>query len=127
VPVDNDLQAPATTRVLEGHVSSRSQALAAKSKSFAPILLPRSPAAGTRLLSIVEVAGALGVCTATVYKLCARRLLEHVRIINSIRVPPAALSAFVATSGCARVPAGTAPRGSLAGSRSAQSGERDQE
>ena len=37
----------------------------------------------------------LRVCTATVYKLCASGALEHVRIVNSIRVTEAALLAFL--------------------------------
>ena len=40
----------------------------------------------------------LRVCTATVYKLCASGALEHVRVVNSIRVREDALAAFVATS-----------------------------
>jgi len=51
------------------------------------------------LLSVVEVARTLRVCAATVYKLCARGQLEHVRILNSIRIAPASLDAFVLTSG----------------------------
>ena len=44
---------------------------------------------------MAEVARTLGVCDATVYKLCARGHLGHVRILNSIRVPSASLKAFV--------------------------------
>ena len=44
----------------------------------------------------------LRVCTATVYKLCASGALEHVRVVNSIRVTEAALHAFVAASERAR-------------------------
>jgi hypothetical protein len=36
------------------------------------------------------------VCDATVYKLCATNALEHVRVLNSIRVPAEWLRAFVA-------------------------------
>jgi excisionase family DNA binding protein len=79
--------------------SNGSQTLAANSKNFAPILLPRSAALTTNLLSVAEVARLLGVCAATVYNLCARGQLEHVRILNSIRVLPASLDAFVLTSG----------------------------
>jgi excisionase family DNA binding protein len=71
---------------------------AAFSKDFAPILLPektrRERRQNERLLSVAEVARTLGVCDATVYKLCARGLLGHVRILNAIRVPPASLQAF---------------------------------
>jgi hypothetical protein len=37
----------------------------------------------------------LRVCTATVYKLCASGALEHVRIVNSIRVTEEALFALL--------------------------------
>jgi excisionase family DNA binding protein len=49
------------------------------------------------MLGVREVAEPLRVCTATVYKLCARGALEHVRVLNSIRVTEAALHAFLAT------------------------------
>jgi len=76
---------------------------AAFSKDFAPILLPekalslRRQKDRERLLSVAEVARTLGVCDATVYKLCGRGLLGHVRILNAIRVPPASVDAFVAS------------------------------
>ena len=44
-----------------------------------------------------EAATQLGVCTATIYTLCAEGKLEHVRVGNAIRVAPRALSAFIAT------------------------------
>jgi predicted DNA-binding transcriptional regulator AlpA len=47
------------------------------------------------LLSVRQVAGKLGVCTATVYALCARGALPHVRVLNAIRVAPGGLEAFV--------------------------------
>ncbi len=37
-----------------------------------------------RLLTVRDVARMLGVCDATVYKLCERGDLPHVRIVNSI-------------------------------------------
>jgi len=39
--------------------------------------------------------GSSGVCTATVYALCARGALPHVRIMNSIRVSTSDLEAFL--------------------------------
>jgi len=48
------------------------------------------------LLGVAEVARRLGVCAATIYSLCARGELSHVRILNSIRVAPADLAIFVA-------------------------------
>jgi excisionase family DNA binding protein len=50
-----------------------------------------------QLLSVSDVAEHLGVSTATVYKLCKKGELPHVRIIDSIRVRQADLAAFVAT------------------------------
>jgi excisionase family DNA binding protein len=55
------------------------------------------------LLGVREVAARLGVSTATVYKLCERGTLPHVRVLNGvIRVEVAALAAFVRTRGGAR-------------------------
>jgi excisionase family DNA binding protein len=44
-----------------------------------------------QLLTVREAARVLRVSTATVYKLCARGELGHVRVLNSIRVPSEAL------------------------------------
>ena len=70
----------------------RVQADAGLSKSFAAPVLPGAD--GERLLSVREVATRLGVSTATIYKLCERGELVHVRVLNAIRVRPADLSAF---------------------------------
>jgi excisionase family DNA binding protein len=50
---------------------------------------------GLPLLSVRQVAAQLGVCTATVYAVCARGVLPHVRVLNAIRVAPGDLEAFV--------------------------------
>jgi excisionase family DNA binding protein len=50
-----------------------------------------------RLLRIAEVAEFLGVCPATVYGICDRGELPHVRINHAIRVRPRDLEEFVAT------------------------------
>ncbi len=47
------------------------------------------------LLTVRQVADRLGLSTATVYKLCDRGELAHVRISNAIRIAPADLAAFV--------------------------------
>jgi excisionase family DNA binding protein len=53
---------------------------------------------------VSEVARRLRVCNATVYKLYARGELAHVRILNAVRVAPAALGAGVRqTDGTDRV------------------------
>jgi len=44
------------------------------------------------------VATALGVCTATVYKLCDKGELRHVRVLHAIRVSRTDLEAFIERS-----------------------------
>ena len=48
-----------------------------------------------RLLKVAEVAEHLGVCNATVYRLCDSGDLPHVWIVNSIRIRPVDLQAFL--------------------------------
>jgi excisionase family DNA binding protein len=50
-----------------------------------------------RLLTVREVAERLSVSTATIYALCERGELPHVRISNAIRIEPAGLEAFIST------------------------------
>jgi excisionase family DNA binding protein len=47
------------------------------------------------LLTVREVARCLNVSTATVYALCGRGELAHVRISNAIRIVPAELRSFL--------------------------------
>jgi excisionase family DNA binding protein len=47
-------------------------------------------------LTLREAAERLAVSTATVYALCDRGELPHVRISNAIRITPADLAAFLA-------------------------------
>ena len=49
------------------------------------------------LLTVAEVARRLGVCPATVYKVCKAGRLGHVRVSNAIRVPEAALATYLST------------------------------
>jgi excisionase family DNA binding protein len=44
---------------------------------------------------VAEVAEQLGVCAATVYRLCEGGELPHVRIVNSIRIRPEDLKDFI--------------------------------
>jgi excisionase family DNA binding protein len=46
-------------------------------------------------LTVSEVARRLGVCAATVYKLCATGALAHVRVMNSIRITDGGLRGFI--------------------------------
>jgi excisionase family DNA binding protein len=53
--------------------------------------LPRGGRDG--LLSVRDVAAHLGICAATVYRLCAEGQLAHVRVLNAVRVAPQDLEA----------------------------------
>jgi excisionase family DNA binding protein len=66
------------------------------------ILAPFTLSFADRLLTAREVAARLRVSTRTVYALCERGKLAHVRIMNAIRVEPAALAALIAVRGNAR-------------------------
>jgi len=48
------------------------------------------------LFTVRDVARQLRLSTATVYGLCETGALPHIRVINSIRVSPADLEAFLA-------------------------------
>ena len=93
----NDEQALATTRLqpetngshLSDFAPSRPPAVTPGSQSAAT-----APATFSRLLSVREVAGRLGVCTSTVYKLCNEGKLAHVRVSNAIRVEARVLGAM---------------------------------
>jgi excisionase family DNA binding protein len=50
-----------------------------------------------RLLTVREVAARLRVSTATVYKLCRRGVLRHVRVLNAVRIAARDLDALAAT------------------------------
>ncbi len=65
---------------------------------FVPSLSPtfRSVMRGVdHLLSVREVAARLGVSTATIYALCDRGQVPHVRVSNAIRIAPADLVDFI--------------------------------
>jgi len=82
--------------------SRESQPVAPNRPPFVTRLLPGTAArlavltgARDRLLSVREAAERLGLCTATVYGLCAEGALPHIRILNAIRIAPDDLVAFV--------------------------------
>ena len=52
-----------------------------------------------RLLSVRQVADRLGVSAATVYGLCDRRELVHLRVSNAIRIRQEDLEVFIARGG----------------------------
>ena len=51
------------------------------------------------LLTVREAARVLRVSTATVYKLCTRGELGHVRVLNSIRIPSEVLVMLQGSTG----------------------------
>ncbi|WP_225409264.1 helix-turn-helix domain-containing protein [Stigmatella hybrida] len=60
-----------------------------------PALLPPRAGEPGRLLTVREVAARLGVCRATVYRLCSQGALPHIRLSNAVRVDPHALERFI--------------------------------
>ncbi|MBI5609911.1 MAG: helix-turn-helix domain-containing protein [Deltaproteobacteria bacterium] len=52
------------------------------------------PVRGQDYLTVADVAAALSVSAATVYRLCERGELEHFRVLNAIRVTRSALDRF---------------------------------
>jgi excisionase family DNA binding protein len=79
--------------VVSEHLAPQPERLALVHKDFITPLLP--PSVDRPLLTIREVATTLGVCTATVYKLCDRGALRHVRVLYAIRVTHADLDALI--------------------------------
>ena len=65
----------------------------ANHESFAAPLLPEK---SRGLISPAEAADRLGVCRATVYKLCARGQVPHLRIGSSVRLSLADVVAALA-------------------------------
>ena len=85
----------AGSRVQDAHDSTRFH------KSFVPYVsqapsLKLVRGGAENLLSVREVAEHLGVATYTVYRLCERGELAHVRISNAIRITPRALQDYIA-------------------------------
>ena len=95
------MQARANAALVGSSECTSVQENAGECKSLAASLLHRKSTDGeqahwgTPLLSVREAARLLGVCAATVYKLCASGELPHTRILNAIRIVPADLAAFV--------------------------------
>ena len=76
--------------------ASRSSPPSARVRS--PFAAPVLHAGCDALLAVREVAARLGVSTATVYALCERGHLNHVRVLNAIRVGESDLVEFVAAN-----------------------------
>jgi excisionase family DNA binding protein len=54
------------------------------------------PSGVGQLLTVREVAERLAVCTATVYTLCERGEVQHLRVLNALRIHPNDPEAFIA-------------------------------
>jgi excisionase family DNA binding protein len=97
-----DVQACANTGSVSDEKSKNVQAHASLSKDFAGSLLDAgSPESEVHqrlqpLLSVRRVAAILGICTATVYRMCEHGELAHFRVRNAIRVPVVALKTYLA-------------------------------
>jgi excisionase family DNA binding protein len=96
----SDAEAAANPGDHEAGPVQRSLPFAADRTPFVTRLLPGNEADGG-LLTVREVAARLRVSTATVYKLCRRGVLRHVRVLNVLRIAPADLGRF-ASSGSER-------------------------
>jgi len=66
-----------------------------KSQRLAPILDGLLTTFLQGFMTVAEVAERLGVCRSTVYQLCDRGELRHVRVSNAIRVPGPALREYL--------------------------------
>ena len=99
-----DVQACANTGSVSDEKSKNVQIHASLSKDFAGSLLDGMTAdveasrSAHPLLSVRQVAKLLGVCPATVYRLCDRGELPHYRVLNAIRIDPGIVKRFLAAS-----------------------------
>ena len=76
-------------------VQSRATGRVQKSQRLAPILDGLLTTFLQGFMTVGEVAERLGVCRSTVYLLCERGELGHVRVSNAIRVPGVAVVAYL--------------------------------
>ena len=96
------MQACANTGSVSDEKGKNVQIQASLSKDSAGSLLDGMAADGEdgrsdrSLLSVRQVAKLLGVCAATVYRLCEQRTLPHFRVLNAIRIDPKAVKRFLA-------------------------------
>jgi excisionase family DNA binding protein len=96
-----DVQDRANTGSVSDEKSKNVQIHASFSKDIAGSLLDGVTAdsevgrSGRSLLSVRQVAKLLGVCPATVYRLCEQGRLPHFRALNAIRVSPRAVKRFL--------------------------------
>jgi excisionase family DNA binding protein len=97
-----EVQVRANTGSVSDGKSQNVQAHAGSSKNLAGFLLDAKPPESEGrlrmqpLLSVRQVAALLGVCAATVYRMCEQGKLEHFGVRKAIRVPILALKAYLA-------------------------------
>ena len=85
---------PSSNRTVSGDGGSQGTTfLPSNPKDFVTRLLP-DRRVEPPLLTVRQVAERLGVCTATVYRLCDQRQLTHVLVLHAIRIAPANVTAF---------------------------------
>jgi excisionase family DNA binding protein len=100
VPGDsNELQVLETVDPTSGVESHESQPEGTFRRSFAAGLLLGADEDEPPLLSVRDVARLLGLSTATVYALCSAGALPTIRILNTIRIRPADVRAFIRSRG----------------------------
>ncbi len=98
----NDSQRLPTLRNHDGRGSQPSQPFTGVRKQFAAALLPAKRAELTvapKLLSVREAAEALSVSPATVYSLCKRGEMPHLRVSSAIHIPALVLERARVTTG----------------------------
>ena len=93
-----DSQAVGISPFREPAESNGLQENAAFWRSFAATVLPGSEDGSRTFLTVCEVVKRLGVSRSSVYALCARGELRHVRVMNCIRVAQSDLVDFLRSS-----------------------------
>src|SRR5712692_3760290 len=110
-PSASEISREESTTLPKSPLPSSHRPISADAGSQGTTSLPRNPEdfvtrllperrAEPPLLTVRQVAERLGVCTATVYRLCDRGQLTHVRVLHAIRIAPADLTAFIQRRHC---------------------------
>lgn len=86
--VSNEAQGVENVRLLQLAEVQNSQAFAPNHQNLLTTFLQG-------FMTVAEVAKHLGVSRSTVYQLCERGELPHVRVSNAIRVPSVAVLAYL--------------------------------
>jgi excisionase family DNA binding protein len=93
------VQLPAALPEAAQFVAEHPGGHAARVQKTHPLTGFRNESTSPVLLTAQQTADRLGVCTATVYNLCARGELAHVRVLNAVRIPKDALEEFIRLRG----------------------------